>query len=383
MVPSAKAEWAEILPEHLALFREMQVVWIPIEAGAPYPSPDRTYGTEHIAADVENILRKSKLWKAEGHDEAMALRFHEGALKALPVFLALGQLAPGDYVFETRLQDDDFFPSDWVRDGLKKSGGQKLTVTVGREELILLKHLHVGYVPGMEDIPVNVKRPYGNMTNFELDMADLLGITVSHERPLSEPSSKRMNALHESLQAVMQIFLHSASMKTGFYESVNDAPWTPTSAEKIAADEEKEKQKAAEPQFEEHPFLGVGPYEIASNAEQLKRVKATTGVVVHRIDPSSPAAEMGIQVDDVLLSLNGRKVDDWLQVVKTVRESKPGEPFRISLQRAGKVLQVEGKLQLRKLAQAPLKPGQKVQVFLRNSDGELIAVPDSKSSSGK
>lgn len=57
--------------------------------------------------------------------------------------------------------------------------------------------------------------------------------------------------------------------------------------------------------------------------------------VLAQLDPEGPAQAAGLQVGDRLLSLEGRPLDDWQQVVDSVRE-RPGQRVSFVVERDGK-----------------------------------------------
>jgi regulator of sigma E protease len=62
--------------------------------------------------------------------------------------------------------------------------------------------------------------------------------------------------------------------------------------------------------------------------------------VVGRVEPGSAAAAAGLAPGDVLLAIDGRPVESWYDVVRTVRES-PGLSLRFEYQRDGRTLSTE------------------------------------------
>ncbi|NJA87911.1 RIP metalloprotease RseP [Rhodocyclus tenuis] len=61
--------------------------------------------------------------------------------------------------------------------------------------------------------------------------------------------------------------------------------------------------------------------------------------VVAQVGPESTAAAAGVEVGDRFLSINGRDVDDWMEVVQTVRAS-PGQVLLAKVERAGQTVEM-------------------------------------------
>jgi serine protease Do len=84
----------------------------------------------------------------------------------------------------------------------------------------------------------------------------------------------------------------------------------------------------------EHPFLGVLP----------KRATGRKGVTVRHIYPDSPAHEAGIQVGDRITHLAGREVADAASLQEMISTLDEPEAISLTLDRAGKAINVSAKL---------------------------------------
>jgi serine protease Do len=82
-------------------------------------------------------------------------------------------------------------------------------------------------------------------------------------------------------------------------------------------------------------YLGVGVVEI--NAERAKALKLSSdsGVEVMHVDEDSPASKAGLRVNDIILELNGQKVDEVEQFVKTIGDTAPGGKVDLTILRSG------------------------------------------------
>jgi serine protease Do len=72
-------------------------------------------------------------------------------------------------------------------------------------------------------------------------------------------------------------------------------------------------------------------------AAQLKLRRSTQGVVVTDVDPAGPAAEAGIQPDDVILEVNHQAVKSAGELRSAVRNSR-SRPALLLVNRNGKSL---------------------------------------------
>jgi S1-C subfamily serine protease len=84
---------------------------------------------------------------------------------------------------------------------------------------------------------------------------------------------------------------------------------------------------------EAHPFLGVSPAD--EDEGELD------GVAVDIVEKST-AQEMGLQVGDVITSINGNTVLDWDDVTTAIQNTRPGETIEVSFLREDKPLTTKG-----------------------------------------
>lgn len=87
------------------------------------------------------------------------------------------------------------------------------------------------------------------------------------------------------------------------------------------------------------PFAGTTVMNLSpAVAEELRLDGFDTGVVITRIEPGSPAARVGLQVGDVVQTINGREVDTT-GTLQRIAGSDPGV-WRLEIRRGGRVLRI-------------------------------------------
>ncbi len=83
-------------------------------------------------------------------------------------------------------------------------------------------------------------------------------------------------------------------------------------------------------------FLGVQITDLDSTLSERLGIKEHGGAVVMMVGAGSPAEKAGIQLEDVIVSINGQKVDNSSRLRLIVSGTKPGTVIPIELLRGGK-----------------------------------------------
>jgi hypothetical protein len=188
----------------LAVVRRLPVMWSPVESGAPA---------------VYDLSKKTLPVPVETYRRAM---------RAAEILIQLGELAPGRYEYDNPLDPEDLATQPFVVHRRVEVKGNRVAVDVTREHLALMRVANTGIIDdGGRDIGVEMdpKRPYGDMTYFELDMATTLGIVAEgpprKDDPahldFSEPQLRRFDELHEQMEPVLQVFLGHAMLAPGVF----------------------------------------------------------------------------------------------------------------------------------------------------------------------
>jgi len=73
----------------------------------------------------------------------------------------------------------------------------------------------------------------------------------------------------------------------------------------------------------------------AADADKLKLTRITGALVGGFGEGISPAAQAGLQTNDVIVALNGQSVDNVTQLTRLVRNHKPGETVSVTVLRGG------------------------------------------------
>ena len=103
------------------------------------------------------------------------------------------------------------------------------------------------------------------------------------------------------------------------------------------------------------PYLGVN---LSTNRNGL--------LIVNAINTESPAAQAGLQPDDILIKADGKNIRDLASFREWLLLQSPGDTVELSVKRGGKTVKVSAKLEA---VSRPLKPGER-RGFVGLSYGE-------------
>ena len=82
-------------------------------------------------------------------------------------------------------------------------------------------------------------------------------------------------------------------------------------------------------------YLGVGVQELSPERIKALNLKENTGVEVKTVISGAPAATVGIRVGDIILEVNGQKVEGTEQFAGCVGSKLPGTKITLSIWRDG------------------------------------------------
>jgi S1-C subfamily serine protease len=88
-------------------------------------------------------------------------------------------------------------------------------------------------------------------------------------------------------------------------------------------------------------WLGVGVQPVTPELAQALGGKGTAGAIVASVYPGSPAAEAGLQKEDLILSFGGTPVEDYRHLQRLVADSPVGKTVALHLLRKKQALDVQ------------------------------------------
>ncbi|PKB20669.1 hypothetical protein [Janthinobacterium sp. 64] len=183
---------------HLALIRRFNIGWSPVESGAPMLNPVYPLGKgDTLQLAMQAIASKDAALAAQ--------RLMEAAL-LLPHFVQMADLKPGSYA----------------------NGKAPFTLTarhltlLRQQSWMTLEMLGMGVedylAEGFWPTPsVDGKRPYGDFTNYPVEMAQALGLPVRKEADgslaITPALRMELQALHQQTMAALQVFVREAGLR--------------------------------------------------------------------------------------------------------------------------------------------------------------------------
>jgi hypothetical protein len=247
--------------DHLHALREMIFVWVDLEAGAPGmwgygPTTHRdAVGTEiepytplGIQIDLCRILGLEEDPFHLGTETQERLdQFHASMGTALEIALDAAEIVPGDYTYPNFFAlmphpdvehlmpyhievvlPDLFEDTEFAFEGdhVPVPTGEMIAFHLTADHVRLLRALRVDWSQRNGYVGIELKRPYGDMTYFEIDMADILGIPFARDSG-NEPNFTKeqriyLNALHNDMLFAVPTLLRNGTLRPGQYQIERD-----------------------------------------------------------------------------------------------------------------------------------------------------------------
>ena len=89
-------------------------------------------------------------------------------------------------------------------------------------------------------------------------------------------------------------------------------------------------------------WIGVEPQNLSKElAESLNLPKDINGVLISGVLEGGPADKAGMKPGDVLMQVNGQKVNDVVTLLNHIAQTNPGDEAKINLLRKGKEMSLK------------------------------------------
>ncbi|MDI7183351.1 hypothetical protein [Leptospira santarosai] len=209
--------------QHREILRNMVVIWDSSESGAPiidifnFPFSYKTIGSLLGISDFDS---KSKDLGP----------FRDTVEAIFEIGVQHGNLKPGTYTYKNPLKG--IKENRWQLDSYSKRlfpipKKDSITFTVTEKHIQLLKKSNARWLNYWELPGIDSKRPYGNMTCFYLDMADIFEIEIPTEEDkscrdsFSKEQIETFDKFHLEMFYTLQTYLLFAEMNPGSYSREN------------------------------------------------------------------------------------------------------------------------------------------------------------------
>lgn len=199
--------------EHAVLMRNLGVIWVPVESGAPGIEFEDPLGSKDTLAAAMALLRTN--------DRSLAAQRLAEVCRLVPSYVGnIGRLAPDRYAIPALRREAFDFPDSGVdAQGNFQLRGEHLALlraaswrnaSKGALDAVLREgdaYWPMPYIDG--------KRPYGDSSFYQIDMAQLLGEPYALDAQgyaITEPAKDaRLASLHRQTAAALQVFLAHAT----------------------------------------------------------------------------------------------------------------------------------------------------------------------------
>lgn len=91
-------------------------------------------------------------------------------------------------------------------------------------------------------------------------------------------------------------------------------------------------------------YLGVQVQDVTRTLQRARNLPTDQGALVSRVEQDSPADRNGVRRGDVIVEVDGEKIDGSNDLIRVVRGIEPGKNARITLWRAGSLRTVNVQL---------------------------------------
>lgn len=90
-----------------------------------------------------------------------------------------------------------------------------------------------------------------------------------------------------------------------------------------------------------HAYLGIQNVSVTDALQERFSLSRSSGVLVAGTDPGTPAADAGLKQGDIIIQLDGQKVEGDSDLFSILRRKKPGDVVSLTFDREGKESTVE------------------------------------------
>lgn len=89
-----------------------------------------------------------------------------------------------------------------------------------------------------------------------------------------------------------------------------------------------------------HAYLGVSTVTVTEQLQRQFRLSRSSGILVAEVTPNGPADKAGIKQGDIIIKIDDQEMKESSDVLMAVRDRKPGEQVKVTLDRDGQEIVV-------------------------------------------
>jgi len=112
--------------------------------------------------------------------------------------------------------------------------------------------------------------------------------------------------------------------------------------------------------------LGVTIQGVSQELADSFGLKKAQGALVSAVEPKSPADKAGIKTGDIILAVDGRAIENSIDLPRIIGESRPGTPVNLKIWRQGETRELNASL-----GEAPAEKVAKADSELKAKPGKL------------
>jgi serine protease Do len=95
------------------------------------------------------------------------------------------------------------------------------------------------------------------------------------------------------------------------------------------------------------PWIGISYVKITRQLAQYYRLPTTEGVLIANVEPHSPADYAGLRKGDIIEAVDGKRIDDTVEISLNLRKKNISDKIMMSVNRYGRHFEVSVQLQNR------------------------------------
>jgi S1-C subfamily serine protease len=89
-----------------------------------------------------------------------------------------------------------------------------------------------------------------------------------------------------------------------------------------------------------HAYLGVSPQTVTPDLQERFNLSRSTGILVADLTTGGPAEKAGIKQGDIIIKIDDEEMVDSSDVLVAIRDRKPGDVVKVTVDRDGTVLEI-------------------------------------------